>query len=82
MRDKPTWRMPVGILALLLGLTVYVLFIVGLSDWIGERHVLMQTVIYIILGTVWLLPLRRFLIWMETGFWSEKRFMQDHDDRA
>jgi hypothetical protein len=24
----------------------------------------------VILGLVWLLPLRRFLIWMETGRWS------------
>jgi hypothetical protein len=24
----------------------------------------------LILGTVWLLPLRRFLIWMETGRWG------------
>ena len=29
-----------------------------------------QTVIYVILGVVWLLPLGRFLIWMETGSWS------------
>mgnify|MGYP002130292216 CR=1 FL=1 len=32
--------------------------------------VLVQTLVYIILGTVWLLPLRRFLIWMETGRWG------------
>jgi hypothetical protein len=23
-----------------------------------------------VLGLVWLLPLKRFLIWMETGSWS------------
>ena len=43
MRDKPTLRIPLGILALLLGLSVYAL------------------------GVAWLLPMRRFLIWMETG---------------
>lgn len=80
MREEPTWRMPVGILALLLGLTIYVLIIVGLSDWISERHVIAQTLIYIILGTIWLLPLRRFLIWMETGYWSEKRFDESRDN--
>ena len=29
-----------------------------------------QVVVYLILGIIWLLPLRRFLIWMETGRWG------------
>jgi len=70
MREEPTWRIPVGILALVIGLTAYALFFVGISDWITRQHVALQTIIYIVLGTVWLLPLRRFLIWMETGKWS------------
>ena len=37
---------------------------------IGEWPTLVQTLIYVVLGLVWLLPLRRFLIWMETGRWS------------
>ena len=67
---KPTWRKPVGILALFAGLMVYALGVAALSGWIGQLHVLLQTPIYILLGVVWLLPLRRFLIWMETGRWS------------
>jgi len=67
---KPTWRKPFGILALLLTLTGYALIVAGLSGLIGAQHVIAQTLIYVILGTVWLLPLRRFLIWMETGRWG------------
>ncbi|MCB2089750.1 MAG: DUF2842 domain-containing protein [Sphingomonadaceae bacterium] len=70
MRDKPTLRIPLGILALLVVLAVYAVLVANASDYIGQWHVLVQTVIYIILGTIWLLPLRRFLIWMETGKWS------------
>ena len=70
MREEPTWRIPVGILALVIGLTAYALFFVGISDWITRQHFALQTIIYIVLGTAWLLPLRRFLIWMETGKWS------------
>ncbi|MCP9223410.1 DUF2842 domain-containing protein [Erythrobacter sp. LQ02-29] len=67
MRREPSWRIPVGIIGLLIGLTVYALLVAGLvPDWIGEWPVLVQTIIYLILGTIWLLPLRRFLIWMET----------------
>ncbi len=67
MRQAPTWRIPVGILLLLAGLTLYALGIAWASDWIGRLPVLLQTGIYLALGIAWLLPLRRFLIWMETG---------------
>ena len=70
MREEPTWRIPVGIFGLLIGLAAYAAFFVGISDWITEQHVALQTVIYIVLGVAWLLPLKRFLIWMETGRWS------------
>jgi len=69
MREKPTLRIPLGILLLLLGLAIYALAIMWASQWIGQAHVLVQAVIYLVLGVAWLLPLRRFLIWMETGRW-------------
>ena len=67
---RPTWRKPFGIIALVLGLFGYALIIAGLSGPISVLPVLVQTLVYVILGTVWLLPLRRFLIWMETGRWG------------
>ena len=70
MREKPTLRIPFGILALLLALAVYVGAAVWASQWIERLPVLAQAVVYCFLGVVWLLPLRRFLIWMETGRWS------------
>jgi len=38
-------------------------------DLIGDWPVWVQTIVYLILGVIWLLPLKRFLIWMETGRW-------------
>ncbi len=71
MRDAPTWRIPVGLIGLLAVLTVYALLIARyVHPLIDEWHALLQTVVYIVLGVVWLLPLRRFLIWMETGRWG------------
>jgi hypothetical protein len=71
MRTEPTLRIPLGILALLAALAAYALavarYVPGLiAGWPG----LAQAAIYLLLGTIWLLPLRRFLIWMETGRWS------------
>jgi hypothetical protein len=65
-----TWRKPVGILALLAALGLYAGIVMSLGDWIGRLPVLAQVPVYLVLGTVWLLPLRRFLIWMETGRWG------------
>jgi hypothetical protein len=66
---KPTWRKPVGVLALLAALLVYAALVARLLAPIAAWPVPVQAAIYFVLGTVWLLPLRRFLVWMETGRW-------------
>lgn len=71
MRTEPTWRIPAGILGLCAALTVYAVVIARyVPDIIGGWHAIAQMLVYLILGIVWLLPLRRFLIWMETGKWG------------
>jgi len=70
MRDKPTLRIPLGILALLAGLAAYALAVAWASQWIGRLPTLAQALVYLVLGIAWLLPMRRFLIWMETGRWG------------
>ena len=70
MRREPTWRIPIGILALMLILGLYALLVATASGIIGRLPVLLQTVTYVVLGTIWLMPLKRFLIWMETGRWT------------
>ena len=68
MRDQPTWRIPVGILALVVAIGVYCIAVATfVAPWIAGWHTLLQLPVYVALGVVWLLPLRRFLIWMETG---------------
>jgi len=71
MREEPTARIPFGILGLLIALMLYGIVLARyLPDLIGTWHTLAQTLVYIFFGVVWLLPLRRFLIWMETGKWG------------
>ncbi len=70
MRREPTWRIPIGILTLLAFLLVYGVVIARyISPLIGDLHTLVQAPVYAVLGLIWLLPLRRFLVWMETGRW-------------
>ena len=70
MRDKPTLRIPLGILALLVVLAAYALAVAWASWWIGRLPALAQALVYLVLGVAWLLPMRRFLTWMETGRWG------------
>ncbi|MDJ0977417.1 MAG: DUF2842 domain-containing protein [Erythrobacter sp.] len=78
MRETPTWRIPIGIIGLFVALMAYgVLIAVYLADYLATLPGWVQTVIYIILGVIWLLPLGRFLIWMETGSWSHPDKRED-----
>ena len=71
MRETPTWRIPIGIIGLLIALAIYALVVARyVPELIAGWPTLVQTVVYLILGLIWLLPLKRFLIWMETGSWS------------
>lgn len=71
MRTEPTWRIPVGILALIAALLAYGAVIARYAPGvIGGWPVWAQTLVYIVLGVIWIRPLRRFLIWMETGRWG------------
>lgn len=70
MRKEPTLRIPLGILALFVALMVYGGLVARyVAPLIEGWHALAQTPVYIVLGVIWLLPLKRFLIWMETGRW-------------
>lgn len=71
MREEPTWRIPVGIIGLFAALIIYGVVIARYAPGIiGDWPIWAQTIVYLVLGIIWLLPLRRFLIWMETGRWS------------
>jgi len=71
MRREPTARIPLGVLALLAVLLAYGALVARfVAPWLAGWPALAQTGVYALLGVVWLLPLRRFLIWMETGRWG------------
>mgnify|MGYP003411725290 CR=1 FL=1 len=73
MRSEPTWRIPAGVLALLGVLFAYGMLIASyIAPLMADWSALLQLPVYVVLGVLWLwlLPIRRFLKWMETGRWS------------
>lgn len=64
---QPTWRKPAGILLILFIILVWSIIVVSASDYIGALPILVQSVIYLIAGVIWIAPMRPLMIWMETG---------------
>jgi len=66
---QPSWRKPFGIFLILLIISVWAVIVASASPYIGRLHMLVQAVIYVVAGIVWILPLKPLLAWMETGRW-------------
>ncbi len=69
----PSWRKPVGALGILAWIAFWVVLITSFSGTIGLWPILVQTVVYLVAGIVWSLPLKPVLLWMETGRWRVPR---------
>ena len=65
----PSWRKPFGMFLILVLITVWTVLVASLSPWIGALHALLQAIIYVFLGVIWIAPLKPLLRWMETGNW-------------
>lgn len=65
----PTWRKPVGMLLILLGLALYCGAVVAASPLIERLPWPVQALVYGVLGIVWVFPVRPTLTWMELGVW-------------
>lgn len=63
----PKWRVGAGITAILLLIVVLAVLVASLSVTIGRWPVLVQALFYLVIGIVWILPMKPLLRWMETG---------------
>lgn len=66
---KATWRKPAGMFAILALILFWVVLVASFSVQIGALPVLVQALVYVVLGIVWIAPLKPLLRWMETGRW-------------
>jgi predicted membrane channel-forming protein YqfA (hemolysin III family) len=64
---QPSSRKLVGIAAILLLIAVWAAFVAALAPFVGRWPVLAQAPFYLIMGTVWIVPLKPVVRWIETG---------------
>jgi predicted membrane channel-forming protein YqfA (hemolysin III family) len=64
---EPSWRKPAGIFIILGMIAVLAVLVASASPWIGQLPMLLQTLIYLVVGIIWIMPLKPLLRWMELG---------------
>lgn len=69
----PTFRKPFGILGMIAGLVVYAGVVARLLGPLGMLPWYLAVPVYIVLGVLWLLPMKPLLLWMETGSWRRPK---------
>lgn len=67
--NEPSWRKPAGAFLILAIIIVWAAIVASLAEWLGGLPILVQTIIYLVAGIVWIFPARRVLVWMELGRW-------------
>lgn len=66
-----SWRKPAGMLGILALILVWVVIVASFSAQIAALPGIVQLLLYVVLGIVWIAPLKPVLRWMETGRWRD-----------
>ncbi|BAK67015.1 MULTISPECIES: DUF2842 domain-containing protein [Sphingobium] len=66
---RPSWRKPAGMFAILGIIAFWAWIVASFAEHIARLPGILQAVIYIIAGIIWIFPVRPLLVWMETGRW-------------
>jgi predicted membrane channel-forming protein YqfA (hemolysin III family) len=68
---KPTWRKPAGILLILLLIALWAVLVVTVAELLPPLPWPLEALFFIAAGTIWILPLKPLLRWMELGKWRK-----------
>lgn len=66
---NPSWRKLLGILIILLLILIWAALVASLAPVVGKWPVFVQGAFYLVMGIVWILPLKPLIRWTETGRW-------------
>jgi hypothetical protein len=64
---EPSSRKLAGIAVILLLIVVWAAFVASLAQVVGGWPILVQAAFYLIMGIVWIIPLKPLVRWIQTG---------------
>jgi len=64
---QPSSRKLIGIALILLLIVVWATLVAALARFVGGWPILIQTPFYLLMGLIWIVPLKPFVRWMQTG---------------
>ena len=66
-RTQPSHRTLVGIGLILLLVVVWATFVASLAQVVGRWPILAQAPFYLVMGVIWIIPLKPLVRWIQTG---------------
>ena len=66
---SPSSRKGAGIAIIVLLILIWAALVASLAPLIGKLPILVQGAFYLVMGIVWISPLKPLLRWTETGRW-------------
>jgi predicted membrane channel-forming protein YqfA (hemolysin III family) len=64
---EPSYRKLVGIGLILLLIVIWTAFVVSMERVVGRWPILLQAPFYLVMGIIWIFPLKPMVRWIQTG---------------
>jgi hypothetical protein len=64
---EPSYRKLVGIAVIVLLIVLWAAFVASLARIVGAWPILVQAPFYLVMGMVWIIPLKPLVRWIQTG---------------
>jgi predicted membrane channel-forming protein YqfA (hemolysin III family) len=76
-KTEPSTRTLAGIAMILLLIAIWAAFVASFAPVVGRWPVLVQAPYYLIMGIVWIIPLKPLVRWVQTGSFKARRHPTD-----
>lgn len=71
-QPSPSLRTLAGIALILLLIVLWAAFVASLGRTVGAWPIIVQAAFYLIMGIIWIIPLKPLVRWMVTGSFRER----------
>lgn len=70
---SPSSRKFAGVVAILSFIVLWAVLVASLSRFVWRWPMIVQALFYLVMGIVWIFPLKPLIRWSQTGTWSSRQ---------